>query len=245
MIQLTINGKPARFDGDPDMPLLWYLRDELALSYRDAGLHPAALAAGLIVCGLFGEREIRLMKPGSFLLNNARGQVVDLEALAAALHDRHLLGAAIDVFPAEPRSNKERFETPLQGLDNVILTPHIGGSTAEAQDRIGVEVARKLIAYSDVGATLGAVNFPEVQLPSRPRGTRFMHVHRNAPGILRRINEIFSEAGANIAAQFLQTDGELGYVVVEAETQRNEDMAILARLRELDGTIRARLLYQR
>ncbi|WP_419730220.1 phosphoglycerate dehydrogenase [Lichenicola sp.] len=194
---------------------------------------------------LIGEAEIRAMKPGSFLLNNARGNVVDLEALARALDDRHLLGAAIDVFPVEPSSNNEPFVTPLQGRDNVILTPHIGGSTAEAQARIGVEVARKLIEYSDVGATLGAVNFPQVQLPPRPRGTRFMHVHRNAPGILRRINEIFSEAGANIAAQFLQTDGELGYVVVEAETQRNEDMAILARLRELDGTIRARLLYQR
>ena len=195
--------------------------------------------------GLIGETEIRAMRPGSFLLNNARGTVVDLEALARALDDRHLLGAAIDVFPVEPGRNGARFETPLQGCDNVILTPHIGGSTAEAQERIGVEVARKLVEYSDVGATLGAVNFPQVQLPPRPRGTRFMHVHRNAPGILRRINEIFSEAGANIAAQFLQTDGEVGYVVVEAETDRAADAAILAQLRALDGTIRARLLYQR
>ncbi len=195
--------------------------------------------------GLIGENEIRAMKPGSFLLNNARGNVVDLHALAAALDDRHLLGAAIDVFPHEPGSNAERFSSPLQGRDNVILTPHIGGSTAEAQERIGVEVAARLIEYSDVGATLGAVNFPQVQLPPRARGTRFMHVHRNTPGILRRINEIFSEAGINIAAQFLQTDGELGYVVVEAESDRGDDMAILGRLRGLDGTIRARLLYQR
>jgi D-3-phosphoglycerate dehydrogenase len=194
---------------------------------------------------LIGAAEIRAMKPGSFLLNNARGNVVDLQAVADALDTRHLLGAAIDVFPVEPGSNAERFASPLQTRDNVILTPHIGGSTAEAQERIGVEVARKLVEYSDVGATLGAVNFPQVQLPPRPRGTRFMHVHRNTPGILRRVNEIFSEAGANIAAQFLQTDGELGYVVVEAETDRNEDMAILAQLRALDGTIRARLLYQR
>lgn len=194
---------------------------------------------------LIGAAEIRAMKPGSFLLNNARGNVVDLQAVADALDARHLLGAAIDVFPVEPGSNAERFASPLQTRDNVILTPHIGGSTAEAQERIGVEVARKLVEYSDVGATLGAVNFPQVQLPPRPRGTRFMHVHRNTPGILRRVNEIFSEAGANIAAQFLQTDGELGYVVVEAETDRNEDMAILAQLRALDGTIRARLLYQR
>ena len=194
---------------------------------------------------LIGEAEIAAMKPGSFLLNNARGKVVDLDALARALDARHLLGAAIDVFPVEPGGSGQRFETPLQGRDNVILTPHIGGSTAEAQERIGVEVARKLVDYSDVGATPGAVNFPQVQLPPRPRGTRFMHVHRNAPGILRRINEIFSEAGANIAAQFLQTDGDVGYVVVEAETDRGEDAAILARLRDLDGTIRARLLYQR
>ncbi len=194
---------------------------------------------------MIGEAQIRAMKPGSFLLNNARGTVADLDAVARALDDRHLLGAAIDVFPSEPGGNKEPFRSPLQNRDNVILTPHIGGSTAEAQERIGVEVARKLVEYSDVGATLGAVNFPQVQLPPRPRGTRFMHVHRNTPGILRRVNEIFSEAGANIAAQFLQTDGELGYVVVEAETDRDEDMAILARLRALDGTIRARLLYQR
>ena len=195
--------------------------------------------------GLIGEAEIRAMRPGSFLLNNARGNVVDLHALAAALDDRHILGAAIDVFPHEPGSNAERFTSPLQNRDNVILTPHIGGSTAEAQERIGVEVAAKLIEYSDVGATLGAVNFPQVQLPPRPRGTRFMHVHRNTPGILRRINEIFSEAGINIAAQFLQTDGQLGYVVVEADSDRSDDVAILGRLRALDGTIRARLLYQR
>ncbi len=195
--------------------------------------------------GLIGEAEIRAMRPGAFLLNNARGNVVDLHALAAALDDRHLLGAAIDVFPHEPGSNAERFVSPLQNRDNVILTPHIGGSTAEAQERIGVEVAAKLVEYSDVGATLGAVNFPQVQLPPRPRGTRFMHVHRNTPGILRRINEVFSESGINIAAQFLQTDGELGYVVVEADSDRADDMAILGRLRALDGTIRARLLYQR
>ncbi|HEY0910458.1 MAG TPA: ACT domain-containing protein, partial [Bradyrhizobium sp.] len=119
------------------------------------------------------------------------------------------------------------------------------GSTAEAQDRIGVEVARKLIAYSDVGSTLGAVNFPEVQLPARPRGTRFMHVHRNFPGILGKINDIFSSAGINIAAQYLETDSEIGYVVVEADTHRDDATQLLDALRALDGTIRARLLYRR
>ena len=194
---------------------------------------------------LIGAAQLARMRPGSFLLNNARGHVVDLSALAEALRRRHLLGAAIDVFPAEPGSNTETFATPLQGLDNVILTPHIGGSTAEAQDRIGVEVARKLIGYSDVGSTLGSVNFPEVQLPARPRGTRFMHVHRNVPGILGRINDIFSSAGVNIAAQYLETDSEIGYVVVEADAEREDASQLLESLRRLDGTIRARLLYRR
>ncbi len=195
--------------------------------------------------GMFGKSELRAMKPGAFLLINARGTVVDLEALAEALRVGHLKGAAVDVFPTEPRSNNERFVTPLQNLPNVILTPHIGGSTAEAQARIGVEVARKLIEYSDAGSTLGAVNFPAVQLPHRARGTRFMPVHRNIPGILRRVNDIFDEAGANIAGQHLQTDGDVGYVVVEADLAPDASQGVLERIRALDGTIRARLLYER
>lgn len=195
--------------------------------------------------GMFGEAEIRAMKPGSFLLNNARGSVVDVDALARALRDRHLLGAAVDVFPTEPRNNNEPFVSPLQNLPNVILTPHIGGSTVEAQARIGVEVARKLIEYSDVGSTVGAVNFPAVQLPLRPRGTRFMHVHHNVPGILHRVNAVFDEAGANIAGQYLQTEGDIGYVVVEADIAHGEAPSVLERIRALEGTIRARLLYQR
>ena len=127
----------------------------------------------------------------------------------------------------------------------MILTPHIGGSTAEAQDRIGVEVARKLIDYSDTGATFGAVNFPQVQLSARPSGVRFMHVHRNEPGLLRRVNDVFAHRGLNIAAQFLQTDGEIGYVVVEADSSTLDSEDILKELRSLSGTIRARLLYER
>ena len=194
---------------------------------------------------MFGDAELRAMKPGSFLLNNARGTVVDLDALAGALRVGHLKGAAVDVFPTEPRSNAERFSSPLQDLPNVILTPHIGGSTAEAQQRIGVEVARKLIEYSDAGATLGAVNFPAVGLPLRPLGTRFMHVHRNVPGVLRQVNDIFHEAGANIVGQHLQTEGDVGYVVVEADLAPHASQYVLERIRALDGTIRARLLYQR
>lgn len=195
---------------------------------------------------LIGADQIKAMKPGSFLLNNARGNVVDLEALADALKNKHLLGAAIDVFPKEPKGKAERFVSPLQGLENVILTPHIGGSTIEAQERIGLEVARKLIEYSDIGSTFGAVNFPSVQLPRTPRGTRFMHVHMNVPGILSQINDLIAQEKANITAQYLQTDGEIGYVVVEADTKgdTDKDSRILAHLRALEGTVRARLLYQ-
>ncbi len=192
--------------------------------------------------GMIGEAEIRSMRPQSVLINNSRGTVVDLDAAARALCDGHLLGAAVDVFPIEPASNAERFKTPLQGLPNVLLTPHVGGSTAEAQERIGQEVARKLVDYSDTGATLGAVNFPQVQLPARGFGTRYMHVHRNQPGTLRRINDVFSARGLNIAGQFLQTEGEMGYVVVDAEGAGDVD-SVLDELRAIDGTIRARLLF--
>jgi D-3-phosphoglycerate dehydrogenase len=195
--------------------------------------------------GMIGEREIRAMKPGAYLINNARGTVVDLDALARALRDGHLRGAAVDVFPVEPASNNEPFVSPLQGLDNVILTPHVGGSTEEAQERIGAEVAKKLVEYSDIGSTVGAVNFPQVQLPARPTGTRFIHVHRNVPGVLTGLNEIFARRGLNIAAQFLQTDGEIGYVVIEADGTREDSEAVLEDARAIEGTIRARLLYER
>ena len=192
---------------------------------------------------MIGEAEIRAMKPGAHLINNSRGTVVDLDALARALKDGHLQGAAVDVFPVEPGSNAERFVSPLQGLDNVILTPHVGGSTLEAQERIGAEVARKLVEYSDVGSTVGAVNFPQVQLPPRPNGTRFIHVHENLPGMLRRVNEVFSSRDINITGQFLQTDGNVGYVVVEAVDLGDRAEALLEELRAIPGTMRARLVY--
>jgi D-3-phosphoglycerate dehydrogenase / 2-oxoglutarate reductase len=194
---------------------------------------------------MISETEIRAMKKGACLINNSRGTVVDLEALAAALRDGHLGGAAVDVFPVEPTSNAEVFRSPLQGIPNVILTPHIGGSTEEAQERIGAEVARKLVEYSDIGSTAGAVNFPQVQLPPRARGMRFIHVQENVPGMLRRLNDVFAQRGVNIAAQFYQTDGELGYVVLDADETGEDGAAILADLGALEGTIRARLLYER
>lgn len=191
--------------------------------------------------GMIGAAEIASMKPGAFLINNSRGGVVDLEALAAALHGGHLAGAAVDVFPVEPASNKERFFSPLQGAPNAILTPHIGGATEEAQARIGLEVAQKLVDYSDTGSTAGAVNFPQVQLPAR-QATRFMHVHRNVPGMLGRVNAVFSSRGLNIESQYLQTDAEIGYVVVDADVG-GMGGAILGELAGLEGTVRARLIY--
>jgi D-3-phosphoglycerate dehydrogenase len=191
---------------------------------------------------LIAAAELAAMKPGAYLINNSRGSVVDLEALAASLRSGHLRGAAVDVFPLEPSVNGERFGTPLQGLENVILTPHIGGSTEEAQERIGVEVARKLADYGDSGTSMGAVNFPQVQLPPGRGGARYIHLHRNVPGLLEQVNKVFSRRGLNITGQFLQTDGELGYVLMEAEGPA--DAGVLAELSELDGTIRTRLLLR-
>ena len=194
--------------------------------------------------GMIAEVQLRLMKPGAYLINNSRGTVVDLDALARAIRDGHLAGAAVDVFPVEPSSNADRFHSPLQGLANVILTPHIGGSTEEAQDRIGREVARKLIDYIDSGSTMGAVNFPQVQLPARPLGTRFSHVHRNVPGMMRRLNEVFLMRDINIVAQYLETDREVGYVVLDADLPPHLSHELLAEIRALEGTIRARLVYE-
>ena len=193
---------------------------------------------------MIGARELRLMRPGSCLINNSRGTVVDLEALAAALRDGHLAGAALDVFPVEPSSNSERFQSPVQGLKNVILTPHIGGSTEEAQERIGKEVARKLIDYCINGSTMGAVNFPQVQLHSRDHGVRFSHVHHNVPGMLRRLNEVFLQRDINIAAQYLETDSDVGYVVLDVDIADHDCSELLGEIRALEGTISARLIYQ-
>ncbi|UGX92989.1 phosphoglycerate dehydrogenase [Bradyrhizobium barranii subsp. barranii] len=194
--------------------------------------------------GMIGETELRAMKSGSFLINNSRGTVVDLDALAGALRDGHLAGAAIDVFPVEPSSNSDRFKSPVQGLENVILTPHIGGSTEEAQERIGGEVARKLVDYFITGSTMGAVNFPEVQLHLRPAGARFSHVHRNVPGMLRRLNEVFLQRDINIVAQYLETAGDLGYVVLDADLAGQDSEALLQQIRALEGTVGARLVFE-
>ena len=145
------------------------------------------------------------------------------------------------MYPEEPKSNDDPFVSPLLACDNVILTPHIGGSTAEAQENIGSEVADKLIRYSDNGSTLSAVNFPEVALPSHPSSHRLLHIHRNVPGVLSHINRVFGEGSINIAAQYLQTNAEIGYVVIDVEAEHSQ--LALEKLRAVDGTIRTRVLF--
>jgi len=190
---------------------------------------------------MIGAAQLERMKPGSHLINASRGTVVDIDALAAALQRKHLHGAAIDVFPVEPQGNDSVFESPLVGFDNVLLTPHIGGSTAEAQANIGKEVAAKLIRYSNNGSTASAVNFPEVTLPEHTGRSRLLHIHKNVPGVLARVNDRFSAAGINIDAQYLRTNDEVGYVVIDVDTTASQ--VALDELCSIPGTIRCRILY--
>ena len=190
---------------------------------------------------MIGAQELARMKPGSHLINASRGTVVDIAALTAALESEHLHGAAIDVFPAEPQGNDASFDSPLTRFDNVILTPHIGGSTAEAQANIGREVSAKLIRYSNNGSTATAVNFPEVTLPEHTGRSRVLHIHKNIPGVLARINERFSAAGLNIDAQYLRTNEEVGYVVTDVDGSAQR--LVMEEMCSIPGTIKCRVLY--
>lgn len=190
---------------------------------------------------LMNAERLAELKDGAVLLNASRGNVVDIPALAAEIRSGRLLGAAVDVFPEEPKSNNEPFVSELKGLPNVILTPHIGGSTQEAQENIGREVAEKLIRYSDNGSTRSAVNFPEVALPEHPGQHRLLHIHENTPGILSALNQALSDANVNVAGQYLQTMGEIGYVVIDIEADYSQD--VRAKLAAVPGTIRTRVLY--
>lgn len=194
---------------------------------------------------MISDKEIDAMKSGAILINASRGKVIDLDALTKALNTNKLSGAAIDVFPTEPASNNDPFESPLCQFDNVIITPHIGGSTSEAQENIGIEVATKLAKYSDTGATLSAVNFPEASLPIPTKGSsRFINIHHNQPGVLTAINTLFAEQGLNISAQYLQTDAKIGYVVIDIDrVKQSKAEELLAKLKCVLGTIRARLLF--
>ena len=190
---------------------------------------------------MIGEPEIALMKPGSILINASRGSVVVIEALAEALKAGRLNGAAIDVFPVEPKGNEEEFESPLRGLANVILTPHIGGSTLEAQENIGIEVSEKLVTFSDNGTTVSSVNFPEVALPAHPGEHRLLHIHENVPGVLSEINRVLSENDINIIGQYLQTNERIGYVVIDVD--KAYGARALEALRQVKHTLRVRVLY--
>lgn len=193
---------------------------------------------------MISDVQLALMKPGAILINASRGNVIDIEALCQSLKEQHLSGAAIDVFPTEPASNSEPFSSPLTAFDNVILTPHIGGSTQEAQENIGIEVADKLIKYSDNGSTLSAVNFPQVSLPVHlERASRLLHIHENRPGILTAINHIFAEQSINIIGQYLQTTPQHGYVVIDIAASAQAANNALKAMRDIPGTIRTRLLF--
>lgn len=212
--------------------------DELLAQSDVVSLHVPELPSTHM---MIAEPQIRTMKKGAILLNAARGTVVDVDALAAAIEDKHLAGAAIDVFPVEPRSNNDEFHSVLRGFDNVILTPHVGGSTQEAQANIGIEVAQKLIKYSDNGTSVSSVNFPELALPSHPGKHRILHVHHNQPGMLSAINKVFADNDINVTGQFLQTDEAVGYVVIDVD-QAHSQVAYQA-LKEVPGTMRCRVLF--
>ncbi|MCL7928641.1 phosphoglycerate dehydrogenase [Halomonas llamarensis] len=190
---------------------------------------------------MIGEKEIAAMKPGAIFINASRGSVVEIEPLAEAVKASKLNGAAIDVFPVEPKGNDEEFVSPLRGLPNVILTPHIGGSTLEAQENIGIEVSEKLITYSDNGTTVTSVNFPEVALPAHPDKHRLLHIHDNVPGVLSEINRVLSENGINISGQYLQTNEKVGYVVIDVDKAYGPQA--LEALKKVTHTLKIRALY--
>ncbi len=187
------------------------------------------------------EKEFAKMKDGSYFINAARGTCVDIDALAGALQSGKILGAAVDVFPKEPKSADEEFESPLRAFDNVILTPHIGGSTQEAQANIGLEVAEKFVKYSDQGDTVSAVNFPHVSIPFREHTHRLLHIHHNVPGVLSEVNSLFAKGGINVLAQSLMTEGDVGYLMMDVDDSNSE--LALDMLKNVKETIRVRVLY--
>jgi D-3-phosphoglycerate dehydrogenase len=191
--------------------------------------------------GFFNEEAFAAMKPGSILVNLSRGFVVDIPALVANLKSEKLLGAAIDVFPKEPRSNEDPFESELIGLSNVILTPHIGGSTQEAQQHIGDYVPRRIMEYINTGSTFGTVNFPELQLPELKNAHRLIHIHHNLPGIMSQINRVLADHEINIVGQYLKTTEKVGYVILDIDKAYGRD--VLEDLKRIEHTIKFRVLY--
>ncbi|MFZ3194200.1 MAG: phosphoglycerate dehydrogenase, partial [Moraxellaceae bacterium] len=212
--------------------------DELLAQSDVVSLHVPEIAS---TKDMMKAEQFAKMKKGAIFINAARGTTVDIEALADAIKSKHLGGAAIDVFPKEPKANDEEFMSALRGLDNVILTPHIGGSTLEAQANIGLEVAEKFVRYSDSGATTTAVNFPEVAIPQQEGTHRLLHIHQNVPGVLSAVNSLFAENNINICAQSLMTKGDVGYLVIDVEDSDSE--VALEKIQGVAGTLRVRVLY--
>jgi D-3-phosphoglycerate dehydrogenase len=194
-----------------------------------------------ITKNMIGSKELRLMKQGSSLINASRGSVVVINDLAKALEEKHINGAAIDVFPEEPSSSNDKFVNVLQKFDNVILTPHIGGSTSEAQANIALEVSEKLVKYCDIGTTIGATNFVEISLTPNLDKQRYLHIHKNQPGVLNKITNVFTSRNLNIASQYLQTDSQIGYVIIDID-QKNNSVEILKELKAIPETIKTRVL---
>ena len=190
---------------------------------------------------MIGAEELARMKPGACLLNASRGSVVEIDALADAIRRGHIGGAAIDVYPEEPEGNSDGFASPLRGLPNVILTPHIGGSTEEAQEAIGREVSSALIKHVNTGATTGAVNFPHIELPLDEGAHRILNVHRNVPGVLRDINRLVSDHNANIRAQVLSTDPDIGYLLMDLDQDVSQD--VKRAIASLPTSIKTRILF--
>jgi D-3-phosphoglycerate dehydrogenase / 2-oxoglutarate reductase len=184
---------------------------------------------------------LKQFKKGSILLNYARGEVVDLEGLAKGLQDGQFSGAAVDVYPWEPEKNGDKFTTPLQGLPNVILTPHIGGSTEEAQENIGEDVSNKLFQYLETGTSLGSHTIPPLSLPHQEGTHRILHIHKNVPGVLSEINSTLSKHNINILGQYLKTNDEIGYVVLDIDKRLSNQALQL--LKEVKQTLKTRLLY--
>ncbi|SDB99521.1 phosphoglycerate dehydrogenase [Acinetobacter boissieri] len=212
--------------------------DELLETADVVTLHVPDLAS---TRNFFTKVQFDKMKQGSIFINAARGTCVVIEDLADALKSGHIAGAAVDVFPKEPKGNNEEFQSPLRGLDNVILTPHVGGSTVEAQANIGLEVAEKFVAYSDRGMTLSAVNFPEIALPLTEGKHRLLHIHKNVPGVLSKVNTLFAEQEVNISSQTLMTKGDVGYLIMDVDASASKEA--LDMLHQVQGTIRIRVLF--
>lgn len=190
---------------------------------------------------MIAEKEISMMKPGAILLNLSRGDVLKLDAVKVALENNHIGGLAVDVFPSEPKDNKEKFESILQGREDVILTPHIGGSTLEAQEAIGADVAGKLINFATTGSSQGSLTIPELNLPVLNDAHRFLHIHKNVPGVLSEINGVLSDLKANVLGQYLKTNSEIGYVVLDIDAKNGE--VVMEKLEKVNNTICSRYLY--